>query len=84
MPNAITEVRNAVRRLRGTPGPALGLPLALGGSRILRAIVSDVRSIDGTALAAVVVALLLVVAFATYGPMIRASQVDARTALTAE
>jgi hypothetical protein len=65
-------------------GLACGVPLAVGSSRLLQKMLSDVQPLDGTTVAAVAVVLLTVVATATYGPMVRASRVDVRTALGAE
>jgi ABC-type antimicrobial peptide transport system permease subunit len=62
-------------------GVACGVPLALGGSRVLRAMVSDVQTPDVLTIVAVAIVLVGVVAAAAYGPTIRASRVDPRTAL---
>jgi putative ABC transport system permease protein len=62
-------------------GVACGLPLSVAGAHILRAIVSDVRPVDVLTVAAVAVVLLAVVAAAAYGPIVRASRVDPRSAL---
>ncbi|HXB27908.1 MAG TPA: ADOP family duplicated permease [Gemmatimonadaceae bacterium] len=62
-------------------GIACGLPLALGGSRALRAMVSDVQAPDVLTIIAVAIVLIGIVAAAAYGPTVRASRVDPRTAL---
>jgi putative ABC transport system permease protein len=65
-------------------GVVCGLPLALGGSHLLRTMVSDVRAPDAITIVAIAVVLVAVVAAAAYGPTIRASRVDPRTALAAD
>lgn len=65
-------------------GLACGVPLALGASHLLRRLVAEVRPIDAGVVALVGAFLLAVVTVATYGPMLRASRVDARTALATE
>ena len=62
-------------------GAAFGLPLALGGSSVLRRMVRDVQAPDVLTIVAVAIVLVGVVAAAAYGPTIRASRVDPRTAL---
>jgi len=62
-------------------GIACGLPLALGGSRALRAMISDVQAPDVLTIIAVAIVLIGIVAAAAYGPTVRASRVDPRTAL---
>jgi putative ABC transport system permease protein len=68
----------------GVAGLACGLPLALGGSHVLRAMVSDVRPPDLWTIGAIAVVLVAVVAGAAYLPMVRAARVDPRTALAAD
>ena len=65
-------------------GIACGMPTALIATRQLGDMVRDVRPLDALTLGAVGLVLLGVVGLATYGPMVRATRVDARTALAAE
>ena len=65
-------------------GVACGLPVAAGGSHLLQSVVTDVHPLDIATVASVGAILLAVVACATYGPMVRASRVDVRTALGAD
>ena len=65
-------------------GILAGLPLALGGWDVLRRGASDVGPVHGLTLVAVIGLLLVIVAVATYGPMVAATRVDARTALATE
>jgi putative ABC transport system permease protein len=65
-------------------GVACGIPFALGGSALLSRLVTDVQPPNVATVITVAVVLLVVVAVATIGPMVRASRVDARTALAAE
>ncbi|HSY82616.1 MAG TPA: ADOP family duplicated permease [Gemmatimonadaceae bacterium] len=62
-------------------GIACGVPLALGGSSVLRKMVSDVRAPDALTILAIAIVLIGVVAAAAYGPTIRASRIDPKTAL---
>jgi predicted permease len=65
-------------------GIAFGVPIAIGSSNVLRALVTDVRPTNPLVMGIVAVVVLIAVAAATYGPMVRATRVDARTALAAE
>jgi len=65
-------------------GVACGIPMALISSHVLRDIVHDVRPLDAVTLFLVAALLIGVVAAATYGPMVRATRVDVRTALGVE
>jgi putative ABC transport system permease protein len=65
-------------------GIAFGVPLAVGSSEVLRALVTDVRPANAITVGIVAVVVLMVVAMATYTPMVRATRVDARTALATE
>jgi hypothetical protein len=65
-------------------GIAFGVPIAIGSSNVLRALVTDVRPTNPLTVGIVAVVVLIVVAAATYGPMVRAMRVDARTALAAD
>ena len=65
-------------------GVTCGLPLAVLSSHVLQSIVSNVRPVDLPTVLGAILALLAVVAIATYEPVLRASRVDARTALTSE
>ncbi len=65
-------------------GVVCGVPLAILGSHGLRSVVSGVEPTDVLTLLAVAVVLIVVVAIATYLPMVRAAKVDARTALAAD
>lgn len=65
-------------------GIAFGVPLAVGSSDLLRTLVTDVRPANAVPVGIVAVIVLLVVAAATYGPMVRAMRVDARVALAVE
>ena len=65
-------------------GIAFGVPLAVGSSDVLRALVTDVRPANAITVGIMAVVVLVVVAAATYGPMVRATRVDARAALAAE
>jgi len=62
-------------------GVACGVPLALGASSVLRKMVSDIQAPDALTIVVIAIVLVGVVAAAAYGPMIRASRVDPRTAL---
>jgi predicted permease len=62
-------------------GIACGVPLALGASSVLRKMVSDVQAPDALTIVAIAIVLIGVVAAAAYGPTIRASRIDPRTAL---
>jgi putative ABC transport system permease protein len=68
----------------GAAGLACGLPLAVGGSHILHVMVRDVRPTDALTVSVAAVVLLAVVAVAAYVPVVRAAQVDPRTALSGE
>jgi len=65
-------------------GLTCGMPLAISASRLLETMVNDVHPLDALTVVAVAAVLLAVVACATYGPMVRASRVDARSALAAD
>lgn len=65
-------------------GITCGLPLALGGARVLRASLADVVPADLLTIVGIVVVLLAVVVVATLGPMIRATRIEARTALATD
>jgi putative ABC transport system permease protein len=65
-------------------GVALGLTLALVCTRGLRSLLYGVSPLDGTALSAAVIALLVVAAVASLIPALRATRVDPVTALKAE
>lgn len=65
-------------------GVACGIPLALGGSDLLRKLVTGVQPVTVAAIIIVAAVLLVAVAVATLGPMVRASRVDVHTALSAE
>jgi putative ABC transport system permease protein len=65
-------------------GVVCGAPLALQGPHFLHKAVSDAGSIDALTVLSVAALLLVVVVAATYGPMVRAARVDARTALSAD
>ncbi len=62
-------------------GVACGVPLALGASSVLRKMVSDVQAPDALTIVVIAIVVIGVVAAAAYGPMIRASRIDPRTAL---
>jgi len=61
-----------------------GFPLAIGGAQLLRVTVRDVVPADVSTVLAVAIVLIAIVAGATLGPMLRASRVDPRTALSAD
>jgi putative ABC transport system permease protein len=61
-----------------------GFPLAIGGAQLLRVTVRDVVAVDASTIFAVAVILVAIVVAATFGPMLRASRVDPRTALSAD
>jgi len=65
-------------------GIGCGIPLALVASQALRRLVADVRPGNAATVTGIAALLVLVVAGATYGPMMRASQVDPATALREE
>jgi ABC-type antimicrobial peptide transport system permease subunit len=65
-------------------GIGCGIPLALVASQTLRNLVSDVQPGNVATVATIAGLLVLVVAGATYGPMVRASRVDPATALREE
>jgi putative ABC transport system permease protein len=65
-------------------GIGCGIPLALVAAETLRSLVRDVQPGSATTVAGIAAALVLVVAGATYGPMVRASRVDPATALREE
>ncbi len=65
-------------------GLACGVPLVAGASHLLQKMVSDVHPLDALTVIAIAAVVLAIVAAATYGPMVRASRVDVRTALATE
>ncbi len=65
-------------------GIGCGIPLALLAAETLRRLVSDVQPTNAATVAGISGLLLLVVAGATYGPMVRAAGVDPATALREE
>lgn len=65
-------------------GIAIGIPIALGGSRLVSDMLYGFRGADPASLAAVVMLLLLVALFAGYFPARRASKVDPMVALRYE
>jgi predicted permease len=65
-------------------GIALGTVAAMGVTRLLVALLYDVRPIDALTYGAVVVGLLLIAALASYLPARRASAVDPAESLAAE
>jgi putative ABC transport system permease protein len=65
-------------------GVACGIPMAFAAAHLLGEMVRDVRPLDALTLGAVGSILLSFVGMATYGPMVRATRVDARTALAAD
>jgi putative ABC transport system permease protein len=68
----------------GAAGLVCGVPLAFAGSRVLGALVTDVQPVDAATALIVAAVLTVVVAAAVYGPVLRATRIDARTALSAE
>jgi predicted permease len=65
-------------------GVACGAPLVAGASHLLQNMVSDVHPLDALTVIAIAAVVLAIVGAATYGPMVRASRVEVRTALATE
>jgi predicted permease len=67
--------------LYGAAGLALGIPVAVAGSRVLRSVLFGVSATDPATYAAIAIATLGIVAAASFMPAVRASRVDPVEAL---
>jgi ABC-type antimicrobial peptide transport system permease subunit len=65
-------------------GLAIGVPIALGASRLVESLLFETRPNDPLSLAAAAAALLAAALLAGYGPARRASRIDPMTALRDE